>query len=882
MRDLIIRPGDTINLGRQGENIAEQVQFDVAGWSDLYGAGTYSLRLLRPGESIPYEAEVSTSGERVLWNVTETDTAIRGMGEAQLILTVGDIVAKTQIYHTMITPSIGGDPEPPDPAQDWFDQIKGFADDAEESALDAEAWAVGERGGQAVPQSDETYHNNAKFYADKADQARQAAEYAEGQTESFAAATYDVYQSTQQTAQDVLLYKGAPLVAATAAAMTDHNRVYVYVGSETGYTAGNWYYWNGSAWASGGVYNAIALQTDKTLSVADAAADAAAVGLYADAIRTSYAPDQGIVQGGINTSTGAVTSNSRRCRTAYIQSPPLGIDIAADTGFKVTVLQFATTASTSIVANLSDGWVTSFHAVIPAGQYIRLIIAKTDDTQDVTPGDCAGKITITALTTTDETLTKHYKAADAQTVGAAFAARDTEIFEAQSRAANLEAAVGEVNAPYALTFDQGYYWDSQTETAQKLEAPNPDYRAYTPIPVEPGQKWRASIYGASSDMVDPILIVDENYTILVRRGERNAANDITMVIPKTGAYILLCTTRSHITKAWQVIPQPLGAGVYPWAGKTVAIIGDSISTNGHYGPTNPLGNVPEIVIGDADIGGQLSAYVTYLDVGTTVGGHTITQEEIGTEITFTPVEGDQGKVVGKPDNYNASSTYVWWEVAADTLGFTPIPVSWSGSSITSHEADKNSYKTAHAWHPAQIRKCGIRTPGTITRTAPDVIIIYRGTNDFSHSPRTKLTMGYFESNIQGYPTTDFIDGSYYGYIEGLMMTVGALRQTYPSARIVLCTLNVFKRATHSSFPTRQTQAQGGQTLPMYNNAIRAAADYLGCGLIEFDRDGITFENLYVDGYVTDDPDTPTHPSDKGHKVMGNRAIMDLLRLNAME
>ena len=84
MREIIIRPCDVIPLGVQGENEALQVQFDVAGWSELYGAGTYSLRLLRPGESIPYEAEASTSGERVLWNVTETDTAIRGMGEAQL------------------------------------------------------------------------------------------------------------------------------------------------------------------------------------------------------------------------------------------------------------------------------------------------------------------------------------------------------------------------------------------------------------------------------------------------------------------------------------------------------------------------------------------------------------------------------------------------------------------------------------------------------------------------------------------------------------------------------------------------------------------------------------------------------------------------------
>lgn len=70
---------------------------------------------------------------------------------------------------------------------------------------------------------------------------------------------------------------GSPLVASTASAMTDHNKIYVYTGSESGYTNGNWYYWNGSAWTSGGVYNSTAFETDKTLSVENMAADAKAV-----------------------------------------------------------------------------------------------------------------------------------------------------------------------------------------------------------------------------------------------------------------------------------------------------------------------------------------------------------------------------------------------------------------------------------------------------------------------------------------------------------------------------------------------------------------------------------------------------------------------------
>ena len=41
-------------------------------------------------------------------------------------------------------------------------------ENAEESAQDSEAWAVGTRGGQAVPDSDETHNNNSKYWAEQA------------------------------------------------------------------------------------------------------------------------------------------------------------------------------------------------------------------------------------------------------------------------------------------------------------------------------------------------------------------------------------------------------------------------------------------------------------------------------------------------------------------------------------------------------------------------------------------------------------------------------------------------------------------------------------------------------------------------------------------
>lgn len=71
---------------------------------------------------------------------------------------------------------------------------------------------------------------------------------------------------------------GTPLVAHTASEMTDTAKIYVYVGSETGYITGNWYYYDGDSWESGGAYNSTAVNTDKTLTQEDMAADAKKVG----------------------------------------------------------------------------------------------------------------------------------------------------------------------------------------------------------------------------------------------------------------------------------------------------------------------------------------------------------------------------------------------------------------------------------------------------------------------------------------------------------------------------------------------------------------------------------------------------------------------------
>ena len=449
-------------------------------------------------------------------------------------------------------------------------------------------------------------------------------------------------------------------------------------------------------------------------------------------------------------------------------------------------------------------------------------------------------------------------------------------------------------------YGSGKYWNSENTTAAIASSAN--YYAYNPFAVSPGEKYKLEITQGSSSKQYPVVVVNSDYTILsAYRGTTIGPKTFIFTIPENGAYILITTTTAaysgtKLYKAVQSLSQKLSeitGGMFGWNGKNVAIIGDSISTNGNYDPsTNPYGNVPEIIIQEEDVNKTLSAYVTAFDVytdtsystptGLTIGGHTFTDSEIGTEVTFTPELEDVGKMVGKPLSYNPASTKVWWEVAQEKMGFTPIAVCWSGASLSSHEGDKKLYKTSYGWHPATIRKCGIRQPGSMNRTAPDVIIVYRGTNDFSHEPYVKLALPGTEINGYpgNYPASDAVNnnGWSYGLVDAMMVLVKKLRTAYPQSVIVFATLNVFKRVNYSEYPTNN----GVNTLPQYNDTIRKTAESLGCYVIDFEKDGITFENCYSGGYITDSSTTPTHPNDKGHSVMGKRAMLDLAKMNEME
>lgn len=147
-----------LQVGYQGENEVTDVLFDISSWIAEFGEGVAQLRVKRPGnsEEESYVLSLTITDGIALWTVSETDTFNKGNGKVQLSYLVGNIVKKAVIYPYKVGKSIVGADNPVDPFDSWIERSK--------------AWAIGETlDGVDVPETDETYQNNAKYYAEQAD-----------------------------------------------------------------------------------------------------------------------------------------------------------------------------------------------------------------------------------------------------------------------------------------------------------------------------------------------------------------------------------------------------------------------------------------------------------------------------------------------------------------------------------------------------------------------------------------------------------------------------------------------------------------------------------------------------------------------------------------
>lgn len=114
-----------IPLGRQGENTARRIQFNLSSWQAEYGAGTPALIHKRCGDSIAYPVPLTVEGVAAYWDVTSADTENPGIGKCELTYHFGESgVSKTITYQTIVEASmndeIGFEPQA---VPSWVDAV---------------------------------------------------------------------------------------------------------------------------------------------------------------------------------------------------------------------------------------------------------------------------------------------------------------------------------------------------------------------------------------------------------------------------------------------------------------------------------------------------------------------------------------------------------------------------------------------------------------------------------------------------------------------------------------------------------------------------------------------------------------------------------------
>lgn len=116
----------TLEIGRQMENNYRQIIFDCSGFGeDIAGI---TLVHQRSKDEAPYIVTTS-AGETLTWNISDTDTAYAGLGQAELRISFASGLAKSIVYATHVIESITGDTEIPEPLQSWYDAMIQYIDD---------------------------------------------------------------------------------------------------------------------------------------------------------------------------------------------------------------------------------------------------------------------------------------------------------------------------------------------------------------------------------------------------------------------------------------------------------------------------------------------------------------------------------------------------------------------------------------------------------------------------------------------------------------------------------------------------------------------------------------------------------------------------------
>lgn len=171
MQSIYAHPGVHLALGQKGENVARQVVFDLRAWRAAYGDGAVSLCAKRAGDAEPYPCGVTQDEDTAVWVLQAADVDKPGWGDVQLSYYVGDTLAKSQTWRTLVAPSLCACGDPGEVQQGWLDQAGKDAAAAQQGAKDAQ------KAQQAAEDAAKAAKSSAEAAADAAKAAQDATEH---------------------------------------------------------------------------------------------------------------------------------------------------------------------------------------------------------------------------------------------------------------------------------------------------------------------------------------------------------------------------------------------------------------------------------------------------------------------------------------------------------------------------------------------------------------------------------------------------------------------------------------------------------------------------------------------------------------------------------
>lgn len=97
---------ELLHIGREGENFATTIIFDVSKQINNFGIdGNFSLLILQENQLFIENENISYNNinKTLEWNVTNNYVLKKGEGKCQIVYIINNIISKSDIYNIIVT-----------------------------------------------------------------------------------------------------------------------------------------------------------------------------------------------------------------------------------------------------------------------------------------------------------------------------------------------------------------------------------------------------------------------------------------------------------------------------------------------------------------------------------------------------------------------------------------------------------------------------------------------------------------------------------------------------------------------------------------------------------------------------------------------------------